>query len=72
MSIRAYYCVCTQAYEHLSIKVHIPLTTPLPQHSSTIIKAFVRMNVQLHVHLSIQAYSQIIIQVCTRVWISNM
>ena len=57
------------AWDHVSIwafffQVHIPFTTKLPQHSSTILKVFEHTNVQLHDRLRLQGYRHIIIQVC--------
>jgi len=53
-----------QAYEQFNFQVHISLTAQSPQHSSIILIVFEGTNVQLHNHLSLQAYKHIIIQVC--------
>ena len=42
-----------QADVHLEIQVHIPQIYQSPQHASKIVKAFERMNVQLHDYLSL-------------------
>ena len=52
------------AHEHLSIQVYIRQMNQSPQHSSKIVKAFERTNVQLYNDLSLQANKHISFQVC--------
>ena len=45
------------------MQVHIPQIYQSPRHSSKIIKAFESTNIQVNDHLSLQAYTNISIQV---------
>ena len=67
-SIQACDHFSIHANQHLKTQVYIPRTYQLPQHSSKIVKAFQRTNVQLHNDLSHQAYTRISFQVCAHVY----